>query len=159
LVIDGVARWSPKWKSALRKEISNLPESLASLVTDAEPATAVAPDDDSTEDTEPASEATNLESAAEDVVSDADEEDEDREGEADDGGEYDGDGSAAAEREESATTTSGRRVARRERGRLRRLGKSVAQAAANEANGAPGEGDAAGRRDKSPRFDVREALR
>src|SRR5262249_9406940 len=62
LVIDGVARWSPKWKSALRKEISNLPESLASLVTDAEPATAVAPDDDSTEDTEPASEATNLES-------------------------------------------------------------------------------------------------
>src|SRR5262249_33124439 len=69
------------------------------------------------------------------------------------------DESPAGENEEGATAMPGRRLTRRERGRLRRLGKSVAQAAANEANGAPGEGDAAGRRDKSTRFDVREALR
>ena len=158
LVVDGVARWSPKWKAALRKEITTLPEALAVLVAGAESAAApTATGDADSADESVASEDT------EDKDSDQDEEEDDSAEEDEDDEEEVAVAESAEPNEneaDAATPAPGRRMTRRERGRLRRLGKSVAQAAAADANGAGGDGEESGRRDKSgARFDVREALR
>jgi hypothetical protein len=170
LAIDGVARWSPKWKAALKKEIAALPEALASLAADAELAPARANDEAAAKDKPDDREAT-AEAGRDDSYDDEDDDEEDDAEDADadehDDEKESADGDASSTDADSATSTSPeRRMTRRERGRLRRLGKSVSQAASSESNGSSSEGnsDDSSRREKSGgrferSFDVREALR
>ncbi len=183
LIVEGVKRWSPKWKASLKKEVAVLPESLASVVADAESASeetsgSTAPGesrrtagshlDDSygTAEEEDAREAAEARSDA-----DADDNDEDDDDEEDDEeAESDDEASSADPADPSAATAAtGRRITRRERGRLRRLGKNVSQAASSDTNGAASDANAedSTRRDSREKsgsrfersFDVREALR
>ncbi len=168
LAIDGVARWSPKWKAALKKEIAMLPEPLAALVVDAEVPTPRPPEEsndaESSEDRDAA-----VEAGRDDSYDDEDEDDEEDTDDAENDEENDGaesDGSSTDADAAAGSATTGRRMTRRERGRLRRLGKSVSQAAAVDANGSAGESktDESPRREKSGgrferSFDVRGALR
>jgi hypothetical protein len=169
LVIDGITRWSPKWKVALKKEIAVLPEALAALALDAESAPARLSDDSGEKDKADDRQATT-DAGRDDSYEDEDEEDEDDEADSD---ETDNESEGAdrdappADADSTATTAAPeRRMTRRERGRLRRLGKSVSQAALSESNGSTKEGksEEASRPEKSGGrfergFDVREALR
>ncbi len=170
LAIDGVARWSPKWKAALKKEIAVLPEPLAALVADVELAPARALEESG--DAEKSDDREATVDAGRDDSYDDDDEDEDDEEDTDDAeaGEdnenAESDGPPADADAATDTAKPERRMTRRERGRLRRLGKSVAQAASVDANGSTGESatDDSPRREKSGgrferSFDVREALR
>ena len=180
IIVEGVRRWSPKWKASLKKEVAVLPETLASVIASAEAA-----GEESTEATssgearresssgtddsygtaaeEDAREATEARDAGE-----ADDEDDDESN--DDEAESDDEAASADPADPSgATAAPGRRMTRRERGRLRRLGKSVSQAASGDANGAAVEASPDDTVHREPReksgsrfergFDVREALR
>jgi hypothetical protein len=174
LAIDGVARWSPKWKVALKKEIAVLPDALAALVVDAEPAPAR--DNGDSSETNKADDRETTEEASRDDSYENEEEDDDEEDEedadeaesedSDDESDSSAQDSPAADADAVAATAPGRRMTRRERGRLRRLGKSVSQAASADTNGSAGEAapDDSSRRERSGgrsdrSFDVREALR
>ncbi len=173
LAIDGVTRWSPKWKAALKKEIAVLPEALAALIVDSEPAPA-RDNGESGETNKADDRETTEEAGRDDSYDDEEDENEDHEEDADEAESEDSDDeknsssqdSSAVDADEGAASTPGRRMTRRERGRLRRLGKSVSQAASSDTNGSAGEAasDDSSRRERSGgrsdrSFDVREALR
>ena len=183
LVVAGVQRWSPKWKAALKKEIAILPPGIASLVADVESAPGRTSDDaagprparesrgEASHDVDDsygtAEDEDAKEERAERAAAEADSEDDDKDDDADEDDEdTDEDEAAPADSDAPTTSTSPeRRMTRRERGRLRRLGKNVSRAAQGETNGATSEpaGDetpperAGARMERS--FDLRETLR
>lgn len=182
LIVEGVKRWSPKWKASLKKEVAVLPESLASVVASAEsavdePGGSTAPAESrrtagsDLDDSYGTAEEEDAREAAE-ARSDADAEDDEDEEDEEDGDEAESDDEATSADPadpSAATAAPGRRITRRERGRLRRLGKNVSQSASTDTNGAASEANAeeTTRRDSREKsgsrfergFDVREALR
>lgn len=183
VVLDGVKRWSPKWKSALKKEIAVLPEGLATLVADVE----AAPERTSEESADSRRSKPARSEAGSDVDdsygsvdhddktdADDDRDAEEADDEDDDDEDADEDEASLTDADAPATASSpDRRITRRERGRLRRLGKNVSRAAQGETNGATAEAgsdDVDRREPREPReksagarfergFDLREALR
>lgn len=188
LVVAGVQRWSPKWKAALKKEIAILPDVIATLVADVESAPERTSDDataprpargsrsEASHDVDDsygtAEDEDAKEERAERAAAEADDEVDDKDDDADEDDEDEDDEDEAAPADSDAPAMSNspeRRITRRERGRLRRLGKNVSRAAQGETNGAAGEsaGDDAERREPRERagaraergFDIRDALR
>ena len=180
IIVEGVKRWSPKWKASLKKEVAVLPEALANVVAGAEAAGDESSESTSApaarreagsdlDDTYGTSEEEDAREAAE-ARDEGDAEDEEDDDEDDEEDESDEEVTSADPADAAAAAAApGRRMTRRERGRLRRLGKSVSQAASSDANGAASEANAdeAPRRDSREKtgsrfergFDIREALR
>ena len=129
-ILEAVRRWSPKWKASLEKEITPLPEALAAAAAEAGPVgrgeNGAGPRRSSEEgaDHSDRADANDPERRDEGDANSSDDDGAPRETDRPDDDESTDshpDDAPAGE----AAPSGGRRTSRRERGRLRRLGKSI----------------------------------